>query len=130
VKKTLIKSLATTLLVLSSPVVAQTASPFGAHIRDFGGATLLTPHLVSFSDYPSQAVSDALQGRVVVTFDIGVKGRVKNCAVQTSSGHKVLDAVPCRLLQRKARFAPAAGEGGAPTPTKGVYSMDFWLPDG
>ena len=127
-KQTPIKSLAGILLVLSAPAIAQTTSPFGEQIRDFGGATLLTTHLVSFSDYPGQALKDAAQGRVVIAFDINVKGRVENCAVKLSSGHKVLDVVPCPLLERKARFASPVGDAGAPRATKGIYSVDFWLP--
>ena len=127
-KQKLPKSLAGILLVLSWPAIAQTTSPFGEQIRDFGGATLLTPNLVTFSDYPVQAVKDDVQGRVVVAFDINVKGRVENCAVKLASGHKVLDGVPCPLLERKARFASPVGDAGAPGATKGIYSVDFWLP--
>ncbi|MEG3155839.1 energy transducer TonB [Sphingomonas sp. RB1R13] len=127
-KQAPLRSLASILLVWSWPAIAQITSPFGEQIRDFGGATLLTPHLVSFLDYPGQALSNAVQGRVVVAFDINVKGRVENCAVKLSSGHKELDVVPCPLLERKSRFDSPVNDAGSPRATKGIYSVDFWLP--
>lgn len=128
-KHTPLKSLAGILLVLGWPAIAQTTSPFGEQIRDFGGATLLTPHFITVSDYPVQALRDTVQGRVVVAFDINVKGRVENCAVKLSSGHKVLDMAPCPLFERKARFASPVDDANAPMATKGIYSVDFWIPD-
>ena len=114
--------------MLTCPVLAASRPPFGEPIKDFGGATLLTPRWLSFEDYPSVALEGKIQGRVVVAFQINVKGRVESCTVKSSSGHKSLDVVPCRLLQRKARFASPTNDGGIPQTATGVVSVDFWLP--
>ncbi|MBN8844921.1 MAG: energy transducer TonB [Sphingomonadales bacterium] len=115
-------------LFIAMPVAAQSTLPFGIPIKDFGGATLLTQNWMSFQDYPDSAMRSDVEGRVIVGFDIGVTGRVENCAVRTSSGYKVLDDVPCRLLNRKARFRPAVDESGSARVAQAVLSVDFWMP--
>jgi TonB family protein len=116
------------LLVIAAPCVAQSQSPWGAPIGDFGGAELLKRNWFSFRDYPTVAISKGQQGRVVVQFDITAEGRAKNCIVAESSGHRSLDSAPCRPLERSARFLPAKAEDGTPLPTKGRLSVDFWMP--
>ena len=115
-------------LFVAWPAMAQNTSPFGETIKDYGGATLLTPRWLSVADYPRKAVEGEIQGRVVVAFDINAKGRVENCEVKSSSGHKALDAVPCRSLERNARFDLPTDDAGAPRTTGGVVSVDFWMP--
>lgn len=124
-----LKTLVCLSLLISWPAMASSTSPFGEPIKDFGGATLLTPRWLSFEDYPRGDLENKIQGRVVVAFNINLKGRVENCSVKSSSGHKSLDVVPCRLLQRKARFASPTDGAGAPQTATGVVSVDFWLPE-
>lgn len=78
-------------------------------------------------DYPSDALRKGQQGNVIVAFDITVAGRATNCVVESSSGSPSLDRVPCRLLERNARFKPAS-DGSGPKATKGRYSVAFRLP--
>jgi TonB family protein len=115
--------------LIAGSVAAQNASPFGPMIKDFGGATLLTRELMSFEDYPAEAAARGDQGRVIVGFEINAKGRVEDCVVQTSSGYASLDKIPCRLLERKARFRLPAQDEGVSKPVRGLLSMDFWTPD-
>ena len=124
-----LKTLACLSLFVTWPAMAQNTSPFGEAIKDYGGATLLTPRWLSVADYPRKALEGEISGRVVVAFDINAKGRVENCEVKSSSGHKALDVVPCRSLERKARFASPTDEAGTPQTTGGVVSVDFWIPE-
>lgn len=97
---------------------------------DFGGAVPLNQgSWYSYKDYPKSAIRKDEQGVVTVTFTIGVDGRVGECRVSQGSGSRALDAVPCRLIEKRARFAPARDAQGAPRPTAGSSSMLFWLPD-
>jgi len=128
VSGTAIKAIALGALFMAASVAAQSTSPFGEPIREFGGATLLTRDWMSFRDYPSAAISGGAEGRVVVSFDITVKGRAESCQVQTSSGHGSLDSVPCSLLERKARFRPPTDLNGVPSSVKAIMSVDFWMP--
>lgn len=128
-KRQYLKTLVYLSLFVTWPAMAQNTSPFGDPIRDYGGATLLTPRWLSFADYPRKAVEGEIQGRVVVAFGINAKGRVENCEVKSSSGHQALDVVPCRLLERKARFASPTDDAGIPQTTNAVVSVDFWIPE-
>lgn len=116
-------------LLIATPSLGQPSSPWPA-IREFGGAVPLhVGSWVNFTDYPSDALAQQQQGNVVVKFDIDVEGRPRNCTLDISSGYSSLDAIPCRLIEKRARFKPATSADGTPTPTKGRYSVAFWTPD-
>jgi len=125
------KTLLASILCMSlcaSAALAQNESPW-PRVREYGGATPKNENLwIGAFDYPSDALRKGQQGNVIVAFDITADGRVKNCVVEASSGTPSLDRVPCRLIERKARFKPANGESG-PFATKGRYSVAFWLPN-
>ena len=76
-------------------------------------------------DYPADALMRGLQGSVTASFDIAANGTVSNCAVAKSSGHKSLDAVPCRLLSRRARFQPSIEADGVAMAAKGEVTVRF-----
>lgn len=114
--------------VLVSATVA--ASPFGAPVRDFSGAVPVgEDQWIVAEDYPTAALRNEDEGRVVVVFTITAKGKVSNCRVETSSGHAALDDVPCAVLPRRARFKPLRDEHSVPVEVEGRYSVDFWLPE-
>jgi len=124
------KTVALGALAIPLVVQAAQASPFGAPVKEFGGATPIGENRwITASDYPESPVRLELQGRVIVAFDIGTDGKITGCNVETSSGSPVLDAVPCRLLQRRARFKPRMASDGSAAETKGRYSVDFWIPE-
>ncbi len=59
---------------------------------------------------------------------VDATGRVSDCTVVRSSGFKALDAETCKVVQRKARFAPARDEQGRPV--AGVLYGDIaWEPE-
>jgi protein TonB len=118
--------------LLSIPFLATSAlaSPFGTPVREFGGATPVgESRWITASDYPESPVRLQLQGRVIVAFAIGADGKITRCNVEGSSGSPKLDEVPCRLLQRRARFKPKVANDGAAVESKGRYSVDFWIPE-
>ncbi|WP_395000370.1 TonB family protein [Sphingomonas sp.] len=117
------------LLLIATPLPAQPSSPWPA-VREFGGATpLRLGSWAQFTDYPSDALARQEQGNVVVKFDIDAEGRPRNCTLDTSSGYPRLDAIPCRLIEKRARFKPATSADGNPMPTKARYSIAFWTPE-
>ena len=115
--------------ILSSPALGQ-QRPGWPIIKDFGGAVPRNEgRWITIADYPINALRKGHEGNVVVAFDITAMGRAENCVVEVSSGVISLDQVPCRLIEQRARFKPARGEGDAPAETKARYSVAFWLPD-
>ena len=68
------------------------------------------------------------QGTVGVEVTVDAAGRVSNCSVTHSSGFKALDTETCKVVQRKARFAPAKDEQGRPV-TGVLYGEIAWEPE-
>ena len=126
INRTLLSSIVV-ISVCSSTALAQKESRW-PRVRDYGGALPQNENRwMSGLNYPSDALRKGLQGNVIVSFDITVDGRVRNCVVTSSSGIRSLDRVPCPLLEKNARFKPATGDSG-PVATRGSYSVAFWLP--
>ena len=63
-------------------------------------------------DYPPAAMARRAQGIVYLRFTVTQRGRVRNCAVTRSSGHRDLDDTTCRLLERRLRYRPARDRSG------------------
>jgi protein TonB len=108
---------------------AQQGPPWQVPVSDFGGAE--PENLRAWfrvEDYPTDAMRRNERGFVTVRFQILPNGRVGECSVIRTSGHKRLDRVPCRLLEKRARFKPAKDAGGAAVTTVGTTSMLFWMP--
>jgi TonB family protein len=82
----------------------------------------------TFEDYPESALRKGEQGMVVIGFTIDTRGRLTDCHVVQSSRFKDLDAVPCWVLVKKARFKPALDAQGQPQATTGTTAMSFWTP--
>ncbi|RIX27395.1 energy transducer TonB [Sphingomonas edaphi] len=113
------------VLLICSPALAQ--APWSLPESDFGGATPLNRRdWIKPTDYPDASARADEQGYVTIAFDIGADGRVSSCKVIRSSAYKRLDAIPCRLLLRRARFGPAKDINGVPVATKGHTSISFW----
>ena len=68
----------------------------------------------SNSDYPSAALRRNAQGMVIARIDVGVDGRVADCAVVRSSGNSALDGRTCNILRQDGRFRPAVDGDGQP----------------
>ncbi len=67
---------------------------------------------ITTDDYPPAALRDGKEGRTRFRLGVGADGRVTGCTVVSSSGFDELDQTACRILQRRARFAPAMNAAG------------------
>lgn len=127
-KKTNLSVSILAILLLTDAAMAQHQSPWPV-VRDYGGAKPKNENRwIGVADYPNGSLRNGEQGNVIVVFDITADGRAKNCIVDVSSGLQSLDRVPCKLIERIARFEPA-NDGNGPVATKGRYSVAFWLPE-
>ncbi len=67
---------------------------------------------IDAQDKPRRAVERRAQGTTFVRFTILPTGRVRDCVVTRSSGHRDLDAATCPLLERRLRYQPARDAAG------------------
>jgi TonB family protein len=67
---------------------------------------------VNTNDYPSRALRDEREGTTAFRLTINAEGRVAECLVTTSSGHRDLDSATCAALTKRARFEPALDATG------------------
>ena len=77
-------------------------------------------------DYPRRAVQLRAQGTVYLRFTVYPNGRVRNCIVTRSSGHRDLDAATCPLLERRLRYRPARDAAGKPV-AETIAGQHEWL---
>lgn len=95
--------------VLDTPSI----EPLAATVTPVAARPLASPQSwVSNIDYPAQAVREGLTGATAVRVGISVDGRPVSCDVTSSSGYAVLDDSACRLILKRARFAPASDAYG------------------
>jgi protein TonB len=81
--------------------------------------------LFSIEDYPGEAFRNRQQGSVGFRLQVGPDGRVKGCAIISSSGFESLDSTTCRLLTLRARFSPARDRFGKPTSDSAVGQINW-----
>ena len=84
-----------------------------------GGAARRARHIaggIDDRDYPDAAVRALASGTVHLRFRVSAEGRVTDCAVTRSSGHRALDETTCRLIKRRFRYRPATDSSGRPVP--------------
>jgi protein TonB len=79
----------------------------GTDLEQIGGAILP-------SDYPRGLRDAGIGGRVEFAFTVGPNGRVGRCAITRSSGVPELDALTCRLVQRRFVYRPSTDRYGRP----------------
>ncbi len=65
-------------------------------------------------DYPRRAFERRAQGTTYIRFVVRPNGRVRDCVVTRSSGHRDLDAATCPLLERSLRYRAARDAAGRP----------------
>ena len=61
-----------------------------------------------------------------MNFTVMPNGRIRNCTVTRSSGIRELDALTCRLLERRLRYRPALDGEGRPTSQLLVGNAQLW----
>ncbi|WP_240320770.1 TonB family protein [Sphingomonas crusticola] len=72
---------------------------------------------ISDSDFPRAIAEAGEGGTVAVRYRVGTDGRVGECVVTGSSGNGDLDALTCRLIQQRFRFAPSRDAAGRKVPS-------------
>jgi protein TonB len=98
-----------------------------------GISILATPrgrgNVFSDDDYPSASRVASEQGLVIVSYVVGVDGRVTQCDITQSSGFKRLDDATCSIIQRRFRFNPAT-LNGRPVPERKSQPVNWrlWTP--
>ena len=116
-------------VAIGAPTSASAKSPWIEPESNWGGAAPLNQDKwYSYEDYPEEALRRGQEGYVTVAFTITPDGRMTGCHVIRSSGSRSLDAVPCWVLPKRARFSPAKDGQGQPLATHGETSMSFWTP--
>ncbi|HEY8498464.1 MAG TPA: TonB family protein [Limnochordales bacterium] len=80
--------------------------PPGPPEPDFSAAVVVPG--AGVPQYPKNAVTYGVEGRVVVTVQVGADGRVTAVKVSQSSGNEALDRVASRWVQEQWRFKPSA----------------------
>ena len=118
------------LLAMSSGINCDNNSITSNDLRtgneDFGSAKPISPqNWVTLADYPEGVISKAESGTVTVAFIISERGKVAQCRVVKSSGVNYLDKVPCKLLERRARFKLVKDKKHRALSTKG--RMEFYF---
>jgi protein TonB len=76
-------------------------------------------------DYPRHLGNAGIGGRVGILFTVGVNGRVTACRVTSSSGIPELDALTCRLIQKRFRYRPSTDRYGRPVADE-VEGEQIW----
>ncbi|GAA0295784.1 hypothetical protein GCM10009087_01920 [Sphingomonas oligophenolica] len=69
------------------------------------------------SDYPPAVWESNVPQTLLTRLSIDATGRVSHCAIARSSGNAAYDAVTCRLVEQRFRFAPARDSHGRPVPS-------------
>ena len=64
-------------------------------------------------DYPSRDLREGNEGIASFRLTIGIDGRVQDCRIVGTSGHKGLDEATCKNVSKRARFEPARDRNGA-----------------
>jgi periplasmic protein TonB len=74
--------------------------------------------------YPKTALDQGLEGKVTLAVTISDDGGISSIAVQSSSGHKVLDDAAIRAVQKGWSFKSGMNKGKAAT-GKVLVTIDF-----
>lgn len=102
----------------------------GAGDGDGGGADETPPRWQKGRlSYPREYGEAGIAGTVGVRYLVGVDGRVSDCRVTRSSGHGELDALTCRSLEQRFRFAPSRDGRGRPVPAYLVENHTYVVED-
>ncbi|HEX3422750.1 MAG TPA: energy transducer TonB [Sphingomicrobium sp.] len=84
----------------------------------------------SADDYPASARASGEEGTVQAKLSVDASGRVMDCWILHSSGHRSLDGATCNILRQRARFAPARNGEGKAVPSVVVTPPVRWQLEG
>jgi len=114
--------LATLLLSVSGDLPQNRAHWRGCH------AEPTRTHWVTDDDYPEKALRENQQGVTEFTLQVNVEGCVTDCVVTKSSGWPLLDEATCKLLRKRAAFAPAEDAHGKRITASWSSKFSWMLP--
>lgn len=115
----------------SVTVATETVAGVSAEDKDLiqpyfpGGTPAVLNYLSKNIVYPAQAVTDKIEGKVVLQFTITKKGRIKDVEV-IKSAHPLLDAEAVRVLERMPKWVPGKRDG-KPINVKYALPVSFRL---
>jgi len=78
-----------------------------------------------FSDMPEELLGPGEAASVAVRFTVGTDGRVSDCGVAKPSGKPGIDALACRLIEKRFRFRPARDAAGRRVPAVVVETHNW-----
>ncbi|MFC7536858.1 energy transducer TonB [Sphingomonas sp. GCM10030256] len=82
---------------------------------------------IDWRDVPAPVLATRPRGTVRFRLLVGRDGRVRDCRVTASSGHRGLDAATCQAAVRRLRYAPARNTAGRPVEAWTVGENE-WIP--
>jgi TonB family protein len=82
---------------------------------------------ISSEDYPNESSFNGQTGTVVTRFTVTPEGRVINCGVVVTSGHRRLDGHTCGLISQRFRYQPAIGNDDRPVSSIVVATVTWRL---
>lgn len=97
-------------------VTTETVAGVSAEDKDWaepyfpGGTPAVLNYLSKSIVYPAQAVTEKIEGRVMLQFVVSKRGRIKDVEV-VKSAHPLLDAEAVRVLERMPRWVPGKKDG-------------------
>jgi len=107
--------------------------PGGGGDGDGDGGGFSPPRLIRGrirdNDYPRGFGEAGIGGTVSVIYAVETDGRATNCTITSSSGSPELDAVTCRLIEHRFRFAPSHDRSGRPVRSRIVQDHDWEVED-
>lgn len=77
-------------------------------------------------DIPRSVWRAGNRGNVVAHFTVGADGRASDCRIRQTSGHPDLDAITCRLIERRFRFEPARDRQGRAVARPYGWLQEWW----
>jgi TonB family protein len=80
---------------------------------------------MSSTDYPQDLLDANWTGDVITRLNVDATGKVTNCAVVVTGGHKSVDDISCFRAMQRGRFNPAIGADGKPTAAVRVRDVVF-----
>ena len=69
---------------------------------------------------------DNVVGRLGVRYTVETDGHVTGCRVTRSSGKPALDAITCRLIERRYRYRPSLDAAGRPVASIVFHNQDWF----
>lgn len=83
---------------------------------------------VKGSDVPDWTLERGFHGIVRMRYHVGTDGRVSDCRVVGTSGSAEMDAITCRVVERRFRYRPWRDADGRPVPSTVLRDQEWDIP--